>query len=64
MPKVPVVISGRVTDGEAARIDAAARLSGVPRAHFVVEAAMERATEVLRDAVAHRSREEMGPVGR
>ena len=46
----PLTLSGRVDEDQFARIDAAARLTQQPRAHFVVQATLERATEVIQKA--------------
>lgn len=47
----PHTLSGRVDASELARVDAAARLTDQPRAHFVVRASLRVAEEVLRSAV-------------
>lgn len=43
-------IAGRADEGRRLLIDMAAAKLGLPRSHFVVEAATERAIEVLRAA--------------
>jgi uncharacterized protein (DUF1778 family) len=43
--------AGRVNEDQMARIDAAAHLERVPRAHFVVRATLAEAERVLRRAV-------------
>lgn len=48
----PMTVGGRVNADELARVDAAARLKQQPRAHFVVEAALDRATQVIQEAAA------------
>ena len=46
----PITLAGRVNEAQLARVDAAARLTQQPRAHFVVEAALERAAQVIQKA--------------
>ena len=48
----PLTIGGRVNDRQMARVDAASRLARLPRAHFVVEAALEKAERILCVAVS------------
>ncbi len=45
-------MGGRVNEGQLVRVDAAALLKGQPRAHFIVEATLEKADEILREAAA------------
>lgn len=47
----PHTLSGRVDETQLAKVDAAAVLTRQARSHFVVQAALERADEVLRGAV-------------
>lgn len=47
----PLTLAGRVNEQELAKVDAAARLTDQPRAHFVVEASLRAADVVLRLAV-------------
>ena len=46
-----MTIGGRVTDEQLARVDAASTLARLTRAHFIVEAVLEKADDVLRHAV-------------
>ncbi len=48
----PITLAGRVNADELARVDAAARLRQQPRAHFVVEATLEMAAQVIQEAAA------------
>ena len=48
----PMTLGGRVNEDELARVDAAARLRHQPRAHFVVEATLEMAAQVIQEAAA------------
>ena len=48
----PLTMGGRVNEGQLVRVDAAALLKGQPRAHFIVEATLEKADEILREAAA------------
>ena len=50
-PGHPLTLAGRVNEAQLALVDAAARLTQQPRAHFVVAATLERATQVLQAAV-------------
>ena len=44
----PITIGGRVNEDQLAKVDAAARLARVARAHFIVQATLEKADEVIR----------------
>ena len=46
-----LTIGGRVNEDQLARVDAAARLARMPRAHFVVAATLQMSESVLREAV-------------
>ena len=46
----PLTLAGRVNEAQLARVDAAARLMNVYRAHFVTWAALEKADKILRAA--------------
>ena len=46
----PKTMGGRVNEDQLVRVDAAALLKRQPRAHFIVEATLEKADEILRDA--------------
>ena len=48
----PLILGGRVNAAQLARVDAAARLTRQPRAHFIVAATLERAAQVLKAAAA------------
>ena len=48
----PFTIAGRVDENQLARVDAAARLARMPRAHFVAAATLQMSESVLREAVA------------
>ena len=50
-----LTVAGRVNDDQMARIDAASRLERLPRAHFVVRAALAEADRVLRSAAGQGS---------
>jgi len=47
-----LTIGGRVNEAQLALIDAGARLTRLPRAHFVVQATLERATSVIQRSIA------------
>lgn len=56
----PYTLSGRVDASELARVDAAARLTDQPRAHFVVASVLRAADVVLRLAVQDSKSEASG----
>lgn len=47
----PITISGRVNAQQLAKIDAATRLAGMPRAHLLVQGALRESERILKDAV-------------
>jgi len=57
MRKNPYTVGGRVNEKQLARLDAAARLNQQPRAHFIIQAALDRAEDVLRRAVGDQANE-------
>ena len=55
-----LTVGGRVNEEQMARIDAAARLARLQRAHFVVGAALGEADRVLRSAALQGSDDDPG----
>ena len=55
-----LTVGGRVNEEQLARIDAAARLARMQRAHFVVGAVLGEADRVLRSAAAEGSDADAG----